>query len=57
MNNGYERVNERKMLEILQNLEKLTGGYLKVYKRKSAAMTHQLQLLTELCPEVVMDIM
>lgn len=33
MNNGYERVNERKMLEILQNLEKLTGGYLKVYKK------------------------
>ena len=34
MNNGYERVNERKMLEILQNLEKLTGGYLKVYKKE-----------------------
>ena len=34
MNHGYERVDERKMLEILQNLEKLTGGYLKVYKKE-----------------------
>lgn len=31
---GYECVDERKMLEILQNLENRTGGYLKIYKKE-----------------------